>query len=91
VTHSSAQRSHPWTASYPSRRGRRQVRVGFHGSADVWTRDVLNLGVRPDTLVQTVRGLARGEGMRQAGGCILEGVSGRSLLGYLAQLRGGGR
>lgn len=30
------------------------VRVGFHGAGDVWTRDVLNLGVRPDTLVQAV-------------------------------------
>ncbi len=30
------------------------VRVGFAGSPDVWTRDVLNVGVTPDTLVQKV-------------------------------------
>lgn len=32
------------------------VRAGFHGSQDVWTRDVLNLGVRPDRLVDKVGG-----------------------------------
>ena len=31
-----------------------QVRAGFHGGADVWTRDVLNLGVRPDKLIAKV-------------------------------------
>ena len=30
------------------------VRAGFHGSPDVWTQDVLNLGVRPDRLVDKV-------------------------------------
>lgn len=30
------------------------VRVGFHGGADVWTRDVLNLGVKPDKLIALV-------------------------------------
>ena len=32
-----------------------QVRAGFHGGEDVWTRDVLNLGVRPDRLIAKVR------------------------------------
>ena len=27
------------------------VRAGFHGSQEVWTRDVLNLGVKPDMLI----------------------------------------
>lgn len=31
------------------------VRVGFHGSADVWTTDVLNLGVSPAKLVAAAR------------------------------------
>ena len=31
------------------------IRAGFHGYADVWTRDVLNLGVRPDILIDKVR------------------------------------
>ncbi|KAF6251608.1 hypothetical protein COO60DRAFT_604343 [Scenedesmus sp. NREL 46B-D3] len=31
------------------------VRVGFHGGTDVWTRDVLNLGVKPDRLVALMR------------------------------------
>ena len=32
------------------------VRAGFHGSHDhdVWTRDVLNLGVKPDKLIAKV-------------------------------------
>ena len=30
------------------------IRAGFHGHADVWTRDVLNLGVRPDILIDKV-------------------------------------
>ena len=30
------------------------VRAGFHGSDDVWTRDVLNLGVKPDKLIAKV-------------------------------------
>jgi hypothetical protein len=30
------------------------VRVGFHGGPDVWTRDVLNLGVKPDKLIALV-------------------------------------
>ena len=30
------------------------VRAGFAGGADVWTRDVLNLGVRPDRIIATV-------------------------------------
>lgn len=34
------------------------VRVGFHGGDDVWTRDVLNLGVKPDTLIQKVHVVA---------------------------------
>jgi len=31
------------------------VRAGFRGSADVWTRDVLNLGVRPDKIIAKAR------------------------------------
>lgn len=27
------------------------VRAGFHGGQDVWTENVLNLGVRPDWLI----------------------------------------
>ena len=30
------------------------VRAGFHGGQDVWTRDVLNLGVRPDRAIAKV-------------------------------------
>ncbi len=30
------------------------VRAGFHGSQEVWTRDVLNLGVKPDMLIAKV-------------------------------------
>jgi hypothetical protein len=36
------------------------VRARFHGSPDVWTRDVLNLGVRPDRLVERVSSNAIG-------------------------------
>ena len=33
------------------------VRAGFHGSSqEVWTRDVLNLGVKPDMLIAKVCG-----------------------------------
>ena len=31
------------------------VRAGFHGSQEVWTRDVLNLGIKPDKLIAKVR------------------------------------
>lgn len=31
------------------------VRAGIRGSPDVWTRDVLNLGVRPDRIIAKVR------------------------------------
>lgn len=27
------------------------VRAGFYGGEDVWTRDVLNIGVRPDRII----------------------------------------
>ena len=30
------------------------VRAGFYGGDDVWTRDVLNLGVRPDKIIEKV-------------------------------------
>ncbi len=43
------------------------VRVGFHGTPDVWTRDVLNVGVSPDALIQTARAKLEG-----AGGAVLE-------------------
>lgn len=31
------------------------VRAGFHGYEDVWTRDVLNIGVSPEKLIQASR------------------------------------
>ncbi|KAF8071129.1 sirt2 [Scenedesmus sp. PABB004] len=31
------------------------VRAGFAGGKDVWTKDILNLGVKPDRLVQLMR------------------------------------
>lgn len=43
------------------------VRVGFKGGAEVWTRDVLNLGVRPDKMIDIVA--AR---FREAGGTVLD-------------------
>ena len=30
------------------------VRAGFCGGADVWTQDVLNIGVRPDRIIEKV-------------------------------------
>lgn len=30
------------------------VRAGFHGGVDVWTQDVLNIGVRPDFIIEKV-------------------------------------
>ena len=30
------------------------VRAGFAGGKDVWTRDVLNLGIRPDRAIAKV-------------------------------------
>ena len=30
------------------------VRAGFFGGKDVWTRDVLNLGIRPDKIIAKV-------------------------------------
>lgn len=27
------------------------VRVGFHGGTEVWTRDVLNVGIQPEKLI----------------------------------------
>ena len=29
-------------------------RAGFHGSEEVWTQDVLNLGIRPDKIIAKV-------------------------------------
>ena len=43
------------------------VRAGFHGGSDVWTRDVLNLGVRPAALVDAAR-----RRFEAAGGAVLE-------------------
>lgn len=43
------------------------VRCGFHGAPEVWTRDVLNLGVRPDALIQRMR-----RRLEAAGGEVLE-------------------
>lgn len=50
-------------------------RAGFHGSPDVWTRDVLNLGVRPDRLVERV-GVRAG---RWAGACAVHLCMGVAL------------
>ena len=37
------------------------VRIGFHGGEDVWTRDVLNVGLSPAKLIDLVsRGMERG-------------------------------
>ena len=30
------------------------VRAGFYGAKDVWTRNVLNLGIRPDKIIGKV-------------------------------------
>lgn len=30
------------------------VRAGFHGGTDVWTQNVLNLGIRPDRIIAKV-------------------------------------
>ena len=30
------------------------VRAGFHGGRDVWTENVLNIGVRPDRIIERV-------------------------------------
>ncbi|KAK9845750.1 hypothetical protein WJX81_001368 [Elliptochloris bilobata] len=46
------------------------VRAGFHGSPDVWTRDVLNLGVRPDRIIAKVR-----QRFEAKGGMVLEFAS----------------
>lgn len=43
------------------------VRVGFHGGGDVWTRDVLNLGVSPEALIATVK-----QKFVEAGGKVME-------------------
>jgi len=32
------------------------VRAGFGGGEEVWTRDVLNLGISPDGVIRLVRG-----------------------------------
>ena len=62
------------------------VRVGFHGyEADaVWTEDVLNLGVRPDALVQAMR--AR---LEAAGGAVFEraALDGLEVCGDGVELR----
>eukprot|EP00877_Chromochloris_zofingiensis_P003085 jgi/Chrzof1/12778/Cz07g07080.t1_CRUP[v5.2] len=50
------------------------VRVGFHGGDDVWTRDVLNLGVKPDTLIQKMRAKLEAHGGRVYENAIPEGV-----------------
>jgi lycopene cyclase CruP len=39
------------------------VRAGFAGGRDVWTRDVLNLGVRPDRIIATVRAETKADGL----------------------------
>jgi 2-polyprenyl-6-methoxyphenol hydroxylase-like FAD-dependent oxidoreductase len=43
------------------------VRAGFHGGQDVWTRDVLNIGVSPARLVAAAR-----RRFEAAGGLVLE-------------------
>ena len=49
------------------------VRAGFHGGSDVWTRDVLNLGVRPAALVDAAR-----RRFEAAGGAVLDEAAGRA-------------
>ncbi|KAL6762577.1 hypothetical protein V8C86DRAFT_3023359 [Haematococcus lacustris] len=46
------------------------VRVSFHGAGEVWTRDVLNCGVRPDVAVQVCR-----RRLEALGGRLLEHTS----------------
>ncbi|GAX73571.1 hypothetical protein CEUSTIGMA_g1022.t1 [Chlamydomonas eustigma] len=46
------------------------VRIGFHGGANVWTKDVLNIGVSPAKLIDKVK--ARFQGL---GGAVLEEVA----------------
>lgn len=43
------------------------VRVGFKDSGEVWTRDVLNIGVSPDVLIQTMR-----KRLEECGGVVLD-------------------
>jgi lycopene cyclase CruP len=43
------------------------VRVGFHGGEDIWVEDVLNVGVSPERLLQTLK-----QKFLQAGGRLLE-------------------
>eukprot|EP00884_Botryococcus_braunii_P001077 jgi/Botrbrau1/10970/Bobra.0383s0024.1 len=63
------------------------VRCGFLGGKDVWTRDVLNLGVRPDRLIALVR-----RKFEDAGGIVYEftGLKGVEVHpnGVLLQLDG---
>lgn len=46
------------------------VRVGFHGGKDIWTRDVLNLGVSPAQLVSKAR-----QRFEERGGLVIESTS----------------
>lgn len=36
------------------------IRAGFHGSEDIWVRDVLNLGFSPVKAIELVRGRSSG-------------------------------
>lgn len=44
-------------------------RCGFHGGGDVWVKDILNLGVSPQKLIEIVK-----ERFLATGGVLLEGV-----------------
>ncbi|WPT13025.1 hypothetical protein PSENEW3_00002866 [Picochlorum sp. SENEW3] len=46
------------------------IKAGFHGSEDIVTRDVLNLGVSPKTLIDHVR-----ENYENAGGLVVESAA----------------
>ncbi|KAK9803372.1 hypothetical protein WJX72_000257 [[Myrmecia] bisecta] len=46
------------------------VRAGFRGGEDVWTRDILNLGVRPDKLIAKVRQCFEGAGGQPAAAAV---------------------
>lgn len=63
------------------------VRAGFHGGQDVWTENVLNLGVRPDWLIDKVR-----RRFEQKGGKILEKTAAEGVVVHpnAVELRLGG-
>jgi lycopene cyclase CruP len=53
------------------------VRVGFEGGADIWVRDVLNIGVSPVRLLETLK-----HKFINAGGTLLEDVGFENVIVY---------